>query len=475
MLVSNRGAVLKAMQEFDDLGRDAFLTKYNFGKAREFFLFHDGKFYDSKAIVNRAHGIEAGDDGVLAASEFSGGEDTVQKSLNTLGFTVVRTRLPDSQPAGDAKAVLLTWNPQRWQWTDRDDVASSVSAGEPIQRRWSCGNTNALPIGTRAFVLRQGEEPRGIVASGWTVAVPFEEPHWDAELAAKGETAHYIRLAFDAVLPEVGEPVDPRAESGPLSAINWAIPRSGTSISGKAYEALELLWASRQESSLNGARWTRPELTASVEAYIEMLQKMRDGQKFVKTEYYHELKARFGRTEKAFEYRMQNISYVFSLLGRQWVSGLPPARNVGASVAAEIESILAEIEERPVTPDFAFDIQVKTEVAKGKVEKPSGNKTPKKVFASATGYERDPKVKAWVLIAAGGSCECCRKQAPFVSIDGSPFLEVHHIRRLADAGPDVVENAVALCPNCHRELHHGAGAPALAKKLFENVTRLRPS
>jgi 5-methylcytosine-specific restriction protein A len=34
-------------------------------------------------------------------------------------------------------------------------------------------------------------------------------------------------------------------------------------------------------------------------------------------------------------------------------------------------------------------------------------------------------------------------------------LEVHHKIRLADGGFDTVENAIAVCPNCHRQCHHG--------------------
>ncbi len=38
--------------------------------------------------------------------------------------------------------------------------------------------------------------------------------------------------------------------------------------------------------------------------------------------------------------------------------------------------------------------------------------------------------------------------------DGSP-LEVHHVIRPADGGSDTINNSVALCHNCHRELHFG--------------------
>jgi 5-methylcytosine-specific restriction protein A len=37
-------------------------------------------------------------------------------------------------------------------------------------------------------------------------------------------------------------------------------------------------------------------------------------------------------------------------------------------------------------------------------------------------------------------------------------LEVHHKTPLSARGEDTVENAIALCANCHRELHYGASA-----------------
>ena len=81
---------------------------------------------------------------------------------------------------------------------------------------------------------------------------------------------------------------------------------------------------------------------------------------------------------------------------------------------------------------------------------------PKSTTVTATVYLRNPDVVATVLVRAGNTCEGCAKPAPFLRLsNGSPYLEVHHKHRLADLGPDTVENAIALCPNCHREAHHG--------------------
>ncbi|MEC5166165.1 putative HNH restriction endonuclease [Flavobacterium sp. PL11] len=37
----------------------------------------------------------------------------------------------------------------------------------------------------------------------------------------------------------------------------------------------------------------------------------------------------------------------------------------------------------------------------------------------------------------------------------TPYLEVHHKKPLAEDGDDTIENAFALCPNCHRHAHYG--------------------
>jgi 5-methylcytosine-specific restriction protein A len=70
-------------------------------------------------------------------------------------------------------------------------------------------------------------------------------------------------------------------------------------------------------------------------------------------------------------------------------------------------------------------------------------------------FRRNPDVIAEVLLRAAGICESCREPAPFVRADGRPYLEVHHLIRLADGGDDTVLNAIAVCPNCHRERHFG--------------------
>ncbi len=81
---------------------------------------------------------------------------------------------------------------------------------------------------------------------------------------------------------------------------------------------------------------------------------------------------------------------------------------------------------------------------------------PQTTTVTATAFLRNADVAAEVLTRANCYCEACRAPAPFFrASDGTPFLEVHHRIRLADGGADTTENAVAVCPNCHRREHFG--------------------
>lgn len=47
----------------------------------------------------------------------------------------------------------------------------------------------------------------------------------------------------------------------------------------------------------------------------------------------------------------------------------------------------------------------------------------------------------------------CGEEAPFHDKNDEPYLEEHHVKRLADGGSDTMDNVVAICPNCHRKMH----------------------
>jgi 5-methylcytosine-specific restriction protein A len=94
--------------------------------------------------------------------------------------------------------------------------------------------------------------------------------------------------------------------------------------------------------------------------------------------------------------------------------------------------------------------------------------------ASSSYYARSSSVRTYVLSRAAGKCEGCGSPAPFTSVNGAPYLEPHHIRRLTDQGPDDPRRMAALCPNCHREVHHGRNGDALNRRIQQDITAKGP-
>ena len=132
---------------------------------------------------------------------------------------------------------------------------------------------------------------------------------------------------------------------------------------------------------------------------------------------------------------------------------------------------------KPTADPDELDDEVRRAISRarkhpGLLPRPKGSNTVKKTSGSMQRFIRDPDVVAWVLLQAGGKCEACEKPSPFKREDGSGFLEVHHVKTLASGGPDTVDNAIACCPNCHRELHYGENRDRMKRDLFSRVHRL---
>ena len=80
-------------------------------------------------------------------------------------------------------------------------------------------------------------------------------------------------------------------------------------------------------------------------------------------------------------------------------------------------------------------------------------------------WERDRNVRDAALLRAGGKCEFCQQKG-FRMAGGGIYLETHHVVPLSKRGADHERNVVALCPNDHREAHHGERREAMRSHLL---------
>lgn len=139
---------------------------------------------------------------------------------------------------------LLTWSPKKWRWKDLSRRIGEIRRKGYCISDWSCGNNRSIAEGDRLFLLRQGEEPRGIVGAGWAESEPYEEIHWREEKAKVGRTTMYLTVRWEKLLNPESESIFPREwlNEGVLSRVNWNTQISGITIRPEAAEVLEERW-----------------------------------------------------------------------------------------------------------------------------------------------------------------------------------------------------------------------------------------
>ena len=201
--VSDPRAVELALAEFDRLGRDAFLRRYGFGRSIAYYVVHEGRLYDSKAILGAAHGYQFPERGPLRSTQFTGGEGSTAPRLRSLGFTVTR---------GSAGSGARTSPETRRYWAllanpATYDVEGALAAG--AVESWS---SKDRPMrsgdGVILWCSRGRDGRRGIVAMGEVTGDAFvssdeHDPFWiDREAAAAEEARVPIRFYPAPGLPQ---------------------------------------------------------------------------------------------------------------------------------------------------------------------------------------------------------------------------------------------------------------------------------
>lgn len=191
-------------------------------------------------------------------------------------------------------------------------------------------------------------------------------------------------------------------------------------------------------SMMDGIRFTGPMGQLTTTIFLEDI-KRRHGERY--------LKVALSALEKHIEYldthpkgpSSTSMTRVWKAFGGNSESYAP--LTVEQHVAQEEQSLKASMR------DSSAERQRRLKLA---ARRPASRQVTTTVFV------RNQDVVAEVLIRAAGHCERCEAPAPFKrASSGQPYLEVHHRIRLADGGDDTVENALALCPNCHRKAHYG--------------------
>ena len=91
---------------------------------------------------------------------------------------------------------LLSWNPKKWDWADFDVAVQDIRDGRAYCMGWNCSNSH-IQIGDRVFLVRLGQEPRGIIASGYVISDAYTEKNYDV---SKDTDMNYVDIALTEII-----------------------------------------------------------------------------------------------------------------------------------------------------------------------------------------------------------------------------------------------------------------------------------
>jgi 5-methylcytosine-specific restriction protein B len=137
---------------------------------------------------------------------------------------------------------LITWNPQNWKWKEYVDWCVSSKQGINHTMSWSCQSKQPA-INDNVFLIKLGEQPRGIIAHGRVVRTYYEAPHYDEKKAAEGKKARRIDVEFDRIQNFESEPIlqqDDLKEKFPKC--QWSPQGSGIEIKEEWLSQLNAMW-----------------------------------------------------------------------------------------------------------------------------------------------------------------------------------------------------------------------------------------
>jgi hypothetical protein len=402
-----REAVLAAVAEFDHLGREAFLRKYGFAEARQFFLVLDGRLYDSKAICGAAHRFASPSAGALSARLFSGGDATVARTLSKLGFDVEKGKRPPKT------WLVNTFGKERQN-------PGSVEYRDELERCYPF--TNLVSNSKR---MREGDL---LVLR---------------DLTSVCGVARVLELtSTPAVLPLRSCPKC--GKSGTFKERDVKRPRF------RCYKC-EFEFDDPLARHVEGVQYV-----AHYEGAFEPVKVQVDAKRL-----------REACTPYNEQHSIQGID-----LDKLGPLGAEVRAGVARLSGKNVDDLLLATAVSPTADPEELERRVRRLAKRGPLPPPPGRKKPNRVAGGGRGgYERDPAVVRWVLDNAKSACEACGEKGPFTTERGDVFLEVHHIVFLSSGGADTIHNAAAVCPNCHRALHHAADRVGRAQKLSGAMRR----
>lgn len=158
---------------------------------------------------------------------------------------------------------LMAWNPKHWSWKSYQDDRLKIANGENVTLPWRTASTQPRE-GDTFYLVRVGQEPRGLIARGNIASAPYEDDHYDAERAANGETARFVDITLTDLRDPGADAYISMADlqAGTTDDQNWSLQGSGIEIKSLSAKLIGKLWETLPPVRVSTAKAESPKQQA---------------------------------------------------------------------------------------------------------------------------------------------------------------------------------------------------------------------
>lgn len=133
-------------------------------------------------------------------------------------------------------------NPDKYDFYALDawEAQAAIALGQEAPGRWSVANrVQGISPGDRVYLLKQGREPRGIVASGTVTSEIYTDDHFDPDVSGE---LNYVEVAWTAIVDEDSPlPLEDLKDAFPQQ--HWTPMSSGQGVRAEVAADLAAMWA----------------------------------------------------------------------------------------------------------------------------------------------------------------------------------------------------------------------------------------
>lgn len=166
----------------------------------------------------------------------------VFKRVEDFNYEISVIELPKEASTESDRVWLIAWNQKNWDWENFSEVCESTKNGKTFVDNWACSNTKPQ-IGEEVFLIKLGDEPRGIIGHGTVIRPSYEKEHYNAAKAAEGKKQKTIDVRFDRLIDYTKDKFIPQDElNAKCAGQQWSPQSSGIEIKPTVLPGLRKLW-----------------------------------------------------------------------------------------------------------------------------------------------------------------------------------------------------------------------------------------